>query len=72
LPALEQLNMPSPPEAPKKRRSAGQVSKERLLDAIHAAGGCRAEAARRLGVSRVTLWKWLKKHNIQVEEKTFN
>jgi len=72
LPALDQLNMPSPPEAPKKRRSAGQMSKERLLDAIHAAGGCRAEAARRLGVSRVTLWKWLKKHNIQVGEKTFS
>jgi two-component system response regulator HydG len=72
LPALDQLQMPSPPEAPRKTRLAGQVSKERLLDVIHAAGGCRAEAARRLGVSRVTLWKWLKKHNIQVEEKTFN
>jgi two-component system response regulator HydG len=72
LPALNQLQMPSPPEAPRRTRLAGQVSKERLLDAIHAAGGCRAEAARRLGVSRVTLWKWLKKHNIQVEEKTFN
>jgi len=24
-------------------------------------GGNRAEAARRLGVSRVTLWKWMKR-----------
>jgi two-component system response regulator HydG len=66
LPALDHLNPPSPLEAQKKRTSPGKVNKEQLIEAITAAEGCRAEAARRLGVSRVTLWKWLKKHSIQV------
>jgi two-component system response regulator HydG len=68
LPALHHLNLPLPLKAHKKRTPPGKVSKERLLEAINVSGGCRAEAARLLGVSRVTLWKWLKKHNIQKEE----
>jgi transcriptional regulator with GAF, ATPase, and Fis domain len=68
LPALDHLSLPSPVEPQKKRRPPGKITEERLLEAINVAEGCRAEAARRLGVSRVTLWKLLKKHNIQVEE----
>ena len=40
--------------------------RERLPEALAAAGGKKIEAARILGVSRVTLWKWLKNHNIQM------
>ncbi len=40
--------------------------KMELLEALRAAGGNRSEAARRLGVSRVTVWKRMKKHGIQV------
>jgi two-component system response regulator HydG len=38
-----------------------------LVKALEAAHGNRQEAARRMGVSRVTLWKLLKKHGIGVE-----
>lgn len=42
--------------------------RESLIAAIKQAGGKKSEAARLLGVSRVTLWKWLKNHNINKEE----
>jgi PAS domain S-box-containing protein len=34
--------------------------KDRILGALESTGGNKAAAARMLGVSRVTLWKWLK------------
>jgi len=55
-PALEQ----------KSGRPGARVSREKILEALHRAGGKKVEAARILGVSRVTLWKWLKSHNIQM------
>ena len=42
--------------------------KESLVRALKGAGGKMSEAARILGVSRVTLWKWLKYHNINAKE----
>jgi PAS domain S-box-containing protein len=36
-----------------------------LLQALELAGGNQSAAARRLGVSRVTIWKRMKKHGIQ-------
>jgi two-component system, NtrC family, response regulator HydG len=51
------------------RQSAAMVGKERLLDALEQTGGKRAEAARHLKVSRVTLWKRMKKHGIRVESR---
>ncbi len=41
--------------------------RQRVIQAMAEAGGRRSEAARILGVSRVTLWKWLKDLGIQVE-----
>ncbi len=37
-----------------------------LLQALEQSGGNRTEAARRLGVSRVTVWKRMKKHGIRM------
>ena len=42
------------------RRRSGRPDAETIRATVAEAGGNRAEAARRLGVSRVTLWKWLK------------
>jgi two-component system response regulator HydG len=42
--------------------------RRRLIDAINEAGGKKSEAARLLGISRVTLWKLLKAHDIQVDK----
>jgi PAS domain S-box-containing protein len=42
--------------------------REELCQALNQAHGKKGEAARLLGVSRVTLWKWLKIHNLNVEE----
>ncbi|MCX5892954.1 MAG: sigma 54-interacting transcriptional regulator [Deltaproteobacteria bacterium] len=47
-------------------RSADE--RQRLIEAVTQSGGKKAEAARLLGISRVTLWKLLKAHGIQVEK----
>ncbi len=38
------------------------------MEAITASRGKKAEAARLLGISRVTLWKRLKAHNLEMEK----
>jgi|UniRef100_A0A7V6A3J8 two-component system response regulator HydG len=57
---------------PRRAARAQAVSragnKAALLRALKEAGGKMSEAARILGVSRVTLWKWLKHHNIKKDE----
>jgi transcriptional regulator with PAS, ATPase and Fis domain len=55
----------------KTRHSEGKApaadERRQLLEAITLAQGKKTEAARLLGVSRVTLWKRLKYHNLEVE-----
>ena len=43
--------------------------RQELIQALQATGGNKSEAARRMGVSRVTLWKRIKKFGIQVDKK---
>ncbi len=43
--------------------------KEALLAAMQEAQGNKSEAARILGVSRVTLWKWLKYHRLEDDNR---
>ncbi|MDX1775302.1 MAG: helix-turn-helix domain-containing protein, partial [Desulfobulbales bacterium] len=47
--------------------SPGSTRRE-LIQALQSAGGNKSEAARRLGISRVTLWKRLKKFGIQIDK----
>jgi len=42
--------------------------RDELLEVLKACGGNRSEAARRLGVSRVTIWKRMKKYSIEPSE----
>lgn len=57
------------PARPRPQVTPGpqRISREELLNALQAAHGKKTKAAEMLGVSRVTLWKWLKEHNVQVE-----
>ena len=50
--------------APKTRSDMRQE----LIQALQATGGNKSEAARRLGISRVTLWKRINKFGIQVDK----
>ncbi|MCK5311701.1 MAG: sigma-54-dependent Fis family transcriptional regulator, partial [Desulfobacteraceae bacterium] len=45
----------------------GLSEKEKLLDALQQADGNQTKAAQILGVSRVTIWKRIKKHGIQLK-----
>jgi transcriptional regulator with PAS, ATPase and Fis domain len=44
--------------------TAEDLERERLLEALRATGGRKGEAAKRLGISRSTLWRKLKTHRI--------
>ncbi len=67
------LNKTSPLPAGKKRKEGipGKKSQDReqIMDALHAAGGNKSQAARILGISRVTLWKRLNALDIQVDRE---
>ncbi len=59
-PKIVSENMcPSPPEP------ADAHEREQLIRALRQAGGNQSAAARLLGVSRVTVWKRMKKHRIE-------
>jgi two-component system, NtrC family, response regulator HydG len=51
----------------KKHNATDNDQREHLIKALEEAGGSRQKAAQVLGVSRVTLWKLLKKHEIKAE-----
>lgn len=60
-------------ESPREERRLSRLERaaderQRLIDAVNQAGGKKSEAARLLGISRVTLWKLLKVHEIQVDK----
>jgi two-component system, NtrC family, response regulator HydG len=57
---------------PRVHSNGRPPDKESLLQALKKAGGHRGEAARILGVSRVTLWKWLKQNKIEGDEAVRN
>ncbi|MHB8909836.1 MAG: sigma-54 interaction domain-containing protein [Syntrophales bacterium] len=67
LPSLKGEGMHHP-----RRRQGGdpnRTRKEELIRILQETGGCRQEAARLLGISRVTLWKLLKRQDIRIEPR---
>jgi two-component system response regulator HydG len=73
LPEHFPVNLSRTREARPRRAARPQAvsragNKAALMRALKEAGGKMSEAARILGVSRVTLWKWLKQHNIKKDE----
>ena len=51
------------------RKISTEDMRQELVRTLQATGGNKSEAARRLGVSRVTLWKRIKKFGIQVDKQ---
>lgn len=49
----------------RKQKPSSRFSPEEIMDALEKSKGKKTEAAKLLGVSRVTLWKWLKNMDIQ-------
>ncbi len=54
--------------APGRHQAPAADERQRLVEALKEAGGRKTQAARLLGISRVTLWKRLKIHNLQVDK----
>jgi two-component system, NtrC family, response regulator HydG len=69
LPAEIRLGHRLPPPAtaaapPRHYRVARDLTRERLVELLDASGWNKAEAARRLGISRTAVWKYMKKWEI--------
>jgi DNA-binding NtrC family response regulator len=58
-----------PPDVLPSSASPGRntMTRERIEAALRESGGKRVLAARILGVSRVTLWKWIKRLDVEIE-----
>jgi transcriptional regulator with PAS, ATPase and Fis domain len=50
-----------PPRRRKSRKAKNlkELKREALLNALNSFGGDRGKAAKRLGIHRTTLWRWL-------------
>ena len=55
----------SRPARTTRKRGRTRPSKEQILTALEAVDGARSQAAETLGVSRMTLWKWMRELEIQ-------
>jgi len=67
-PALFGVVAASPETVPRPLDEAWD-KQHRLIQALEAADGNQSEAARILGVSRVTVWHWMKRYQIRFERK---
>lgn len=53
-----------PPTSGSEPRTAADLERKQLIEALAASRGRRSEAAERLGISRTTLWRKLREHGI--------
>jgi DNA-binding NtrC family response regulator len=56
------------PEAARRPAAAGATPREQIEDALRQSGGNRAEAARILGIGRVTLWKRMRRLGMTTDD----
>ncbi len=59
-----ELQLPSPPPEPAPQRTLADLQRDALILAWEETGGSRAEMCRRLGISRATLYRRLKRHGL--------
>ena len=58
---------PSPPQEQTATAGTGgwtEIEKDKIIDALHRAGGNRSKASDLLGWSRTTLWRKIKKYRL--------
>ncbi len=60
-------HLPEDSRIPGKALPVSDADRERLLQALRETGGNQTRAARKLGVSRVTVWKKIRKYGIDLE-----
>ncbi len=53
----------TPPKPSPARR--GRMTREKLVETLEECDWNKAEAARRLGATRTTIWRWIKKFNVE-------
>jgi two-component system response regulator HydG len=54
----------APPGSAPSAESLDDLKKQRLLKALHETGGNQSEAARRLGISRTSVWNQMKRFQL--------
>ncbi|MCH5373847.1 MAG: hypothetical protein JJ992_07715, partial [Planctomycetes bacterium] len=57
------------PKAREVAIAADDSERQQIIDALKAVGGNRVEAAKRLGYSRVTLWKKMNRYGIRIASR---
>ena len=62
-----ELNQPQTFPTPAVSRPGHQLTRDRLVAILDAAGWNKAEAARRTGLSRASIWKYMKKWDIPMQ-----
>lgn len=67
-PAIFQPKKPLP-EVKKTPNNHKEIKRKQLVEALEKAGGNQSEAARILGVSRVTVWNRIKRFNINLKKE---
>lgn len=55
-------------KAPVRGKAVDDPERRELIDVLRDVGGNQSEAARRLGVSRVTVWKRIRRHGIDLRK----
>ncbi|MBR9987315.1 MAG: sigma 54-interacting transcriptional regulator [Desulfosarcina sp.] len=50
-------------------RETGSTERQQLIDALHAAAGNQSQAARMLGINRVTVWNRMRKYGINLKRE---
>ena len=65
--SLDREDGPVPPSGTTLDAALGEAMRTAILDALRHAGGSRAGAAQRLGISRTTLWKRMRELGIGQE-----
>ncbi len=73
---IREMNAMAPPceqrrtlHKPGPTRPTAKLTREKLLDLLHESSWNKAEVARRVGLSRASIWKYMKKWDIPLQEK---